>query len=109
MKVVINKCYGGFSISHKAAEYMAERGSERAKLELAKFDGYWFGFGYNDEMIGGYERSDPLLVEVVETLGTEANSRLAELKVVEIPDGVEWEIENYDGIEHVAEKHRTWD
>jgi hypothetical protein len=28
--------------------------------------------------------------------------------VVEIPDGVEWEIAEYDGLEWVAEKHRTW-
>jgi len=30
------------------------------------------------------------------------------LKIVDIPDGVEWEIEEYDGMEWVAEKHRTW-
>ena len=30
------------------------------------------------------------------------------LKVVEIPDGVDWEIEEYDGEEWVSEKHRVW-
>jgi len=30
------------------------------------------------------------------------------LKVVEIPDDVEWRIHDYDGAEHVYEKHRTW-
>ena len=30
------------------------------------------------------------------------------LKVVEIPDGIEWQIEEYDGKEWVAETHRTW-
>ena len=34
MKIVINRCYGGFSISRKAAEFMAARGNERARLEL---------------------------------------------------------------------------
>lgn len=34
--------------------------------------------------------------------------RYAELKVVEIPDDVKWTIEEYDGWEHVAEKHRVW-
>ena len=32
----------------------------------------------------------------------------ANLKMVEIPDDVEWEIADYDGKEWVAEKHRTW-
>jgi hypothetical protein len=46
---------------------------------------------------------------VVLELGEAANGRCAELKVVEIPDDVEWQIEEYDGLEWVAEKHRTWD
>jgi hypothetical protein len=37
-----------------------------------------------------------------------AGSRFACLKVVEIPDGVEWELNDYDGMEHIAEVHRTW-
>jgi hypothetical protein len=31
------------------------------------------------------------------------------IKVITIPDGIEWEIKEYDGLEHIAEKHRTWD
>ena len=27
---------------------------------------------------------------------------------VEIPDDVEWQIEEYDGSEWIAEKHRIW-
>jgi hypothetical protein len=27
---------------------------------------------------------------------------------VDIPDDVNWYIEEYDGNEHVAERHRTW-
>jgi hypothetical protein len=54
------------------------------------------------------DRSDPLLVQVVEELGETASGRCARLKVVEIPDGVEWQIEEYDGNEHVTEKHCTW-
>ncbi len=36
------------------------------------------------------------------------NQNFAKLKVVEIPDDVDWEVENYDGIEWIAEKHRIW-
>jgi hypothetical protein len=53
-------------------------------------------------------RDDPDLVAVVRELGAKANSRFADLRVVEVPDDVEWEIAEYDGSEHVAEKHRTW-
>lgn len=56
------------------------------------------------------ERDDPLLVEVVRELGSErASSDYAALEVVEIPDDVAaWTIEEYDGMEHIAEAHRTW-
>ena len=53
-------------------------------------------------------RDDPYLVAVVEELGERANGRHAELKVVEIPADVDWEITEYDGNEAIAEKHRTW-
>lgn len=53
-------------------------------------------------------REDPLLIALVEEMGDRANGRCASLKVVEIPDGVDYEISEYDGNEHIAEKHRTW-
>jgi hypothetical protein len=53
-------------------------------------------------------RDDPYLVQVVEELGDRANGRHAELKVVEIPADVDWDIDEYDGSEWVAEKHRRW-
>lgn len=53
-------------------------------------------------------RNDPVLVQVVEELGEKANGRCAELSVVEIPDDVDWQIDEYDGNEWVSEKHRTW-
>lgn len=55
------------------------------------------------------DRADKILVRVVEELGPEANGRVSALKVIEIPDDVKWHIEEYDGLEHVAEDHRIWD
>ena len=43
-----------------------------------------------------------MLVRCVETLGVEANGACADLKVIKIPAGVEWEVEEYDGNEWVA-------
>jgi hypothetical protein len=64
------------------------------------YSSYWYS--------GEIERDDPLLVEVVEELGKKASGHCASLQVVEIPDGVKWEISDYDGQEHIAEQHRTW-
>jgi hypothetical protein len=55
------------------------------------------------------DRSDPKLIQVIEELGSEkASGSCAKIALVEIPDDVEFTIEEYDGLEHVAEKHRTW-
>jgi len=53
-------------------------------------------------------RDDPILVAVVEELGEAASTNLSELEVVDIPDGTSWVIEEYDGLEWVAESHQTW-
>jgi len=54
------------------------------------------------------DRSNPNLVSLVETLGPIASGKYSHLKVVEIPDDVQYTIEEYDGVEWVAEHHRTW-
>lgn len=92
MKVVINQCYGGFSLSKAAIEEYAKRSG---KLESEFYDRY-------------IDRDDKDLVAIVEEMGEAANGSCADLNVVEIPDGISWQIEEYDGYEHVAEKHRTW-
>ena len=107
-KIVINKCYGGFSLSDVATEkYLAIKG-----LEYEKGERQWFGTNYYVDgdifLDSEIERDDPTLVLVVEQLGEQASGEVARLCVVEIPDDVEWEISEYDGLEHVAEVHRTW-
>jgi hypothetical protein len=58
------------------------------------------------------DRSDPKLIQVVEELGGEhrkgASGKCAELKIIEIPDGVDYEIDEYDGVETVHEVHQSW-
>ena len=54
------------------------------------------------------ERNHPALVQLVEEMGDAANGSCAKLRIVEVPDNADWEIAEYDGSEHVAEKHRTW-
>ena len=140
MKIVINKCYGGFGLSGEAIlwlikknsslirtmpieEYAGEDWKEKyssyRKLELFK-DGFkrqgsLEGVLYKDNMVYflddeiGECRSHPDLIQVIKKMKKRANGDHAELKVVEIPDDVKWDLAEYDGKEWIAEKHRCWE
>ena len=93
VKIVIDHSYADFSLSEEAWEAY---GKEKPR-------------DLNDVAF----RSDPDFICVVEQLGERANGKsywgqIAELEIVEIPDGIPVRIENYDGNEWVAEEHRTW-
>jgi hypothetical protein len=142
MKVVINDCYGGFSLSKEGMTRYLERKGIKTWVEddiryksmglftvftvppeerLITKEGKEFYEMTQDERIAynkayseqtlydrDVPRDDPILVQLVEEDSEAMSGRCANLKVVEIPDDVEWEIEEYDGSEWVAEKHRTW-
>jgi hypothetical protein len=141
MKVVINKCFGGYGLSHKAVmryfeikgitvypeqdegywkfwtywlvkpEDRVESKEDKAFYSMSIEDRRAYNAAHSAQTVSPreIERNDPVLVQVVEELGDKANGNYAELKVVEIPDDVEYFIEEYDGLEHIAEVHRTWD
>ena len=133
-KIVINVCHGGFGLSHKAMmRYFELKGIE---VYPEVFNEYYSLYTYYltppeernvlpegsdvgtslqyamsmDHVFYDWkiDRADPALVQAVEELGEDSWGSYAELKVVEIPNDVEWEINEYDGREWVAEKHRTW-
>lgn len=120
MKVVINVCFGGFGLSEEAFELLlTKKGIEFEKVPakygsgLDKHDFYRKGHAGEDEHFLWYydlaqDRTDADLIAIVEELGQRANTRTSELKIVEIPDDVQFHIHEYDGLEHVAENHRTW-
>jgi len=91
-KVVINTCHGGFGLSAKA---------ESKYRELA-------GIADPDFHSRLIPRDDEHLIAVVELMGHKANGGYAELKIVDVPDEVNWYVEEYDGREWVAERHQTW-
>lgn len=154
MKIVINKCFGGFSLSPLATAEIAKRKGREcffftqqpgqsdvyipATIKEASKAFMFFAFDIPNpnRVIGSSKefglwpmekrkahnalyakhqvccrdipRDDKDLIAVVEKLGDKANGCCAKLGLVNIPDGVEFTIEEYDGLEHVAEKHRAW-
>ena len=111
MKIVINTCYGGFGISDKAIE----RYAELKGIELERRKSKWTTDGFDYYHKGGdifstYDipRDDSILIQVVIELNESANDWASDLKIVDIPDKTDWQIEEYDGREWVAEKHETW-
>ncbi len=155
-EVVINRCFGGFSLSARAIKAIANRKGmpcfffrkasdfqgpytritdEEAFAETGFFgpsayqvetpdlipnQGNWHEMSVDERQASNdeyerinvfnreIERDDPDLVAVVKELGEAAGGKCASLHVVEIPADVDWEISEYDGNEHVAQKHKTW-
>jgi len=94
MKIVINTNFGGFGLSAEAEQLLADAG---IKME---------GGAVMTDLPCDF-RAHPALVSVVETLGDKASAEYAQLKVVEIPDGVDWYTTEHDGNETIHEG-RTW-
>lgn len=78
MKIVINKCYGGYSLSEEALATLGIQCDE------------------------GVKRTDSRLVEIVEADPEAASGVFAKLAVVEIPDeATDYHVDEYDGFESV--------
>lgn len=79
MELVINRCFGGFSLSKEACE----------RLGCDPYD-------YDED------RCAPELIACVRELGDRANGSCAKLQIVELSEEVtDWEIDEYDGAESV--------
>ena len=112
MKVVYNGCFGGFCLSRDAVILGRKlSGDEKWNYPSIKGDIYECGtvsdsdYGFLDDKIA---RNDYFLVSVVESLGDEASGSCSELKIKDIPDGVEFEITSYDGLESVVPPRQSW-
>ena len=142
MKIVLNGCYGGFSLSYEAMFlYWYARGKNLYFYkDISTYDNYskvhkyerisladiqrsrntWTGFIYcttedqgafldhfPEHVVNGrdIDRTDPILISVVETMGSKAASgRFAKLYIEEIPNGTQYKIDEYDGAEELITK-----
>lgn len=107
-KIVINRCFGGFDLSDEAYEKVAIRKGWTRCIHSQY--GYAFWMTKDNHAVHAYDldRNDQDLVIVVESMGERSWGDHSELMVVDIPNDVKWQIKSYDGLEHVAEVHRTW-
>lgn len=114
-RLVVNRCYGGFSVSKEAASLIRATGCPHGEddptwptlLEAAKGRREdaprFFGAEHRD----AEARTCPALVNAVEALGDRASGEHARLQVIEIPDDAEWYLDEYDGQETIREG-RIW-
>lgn len=113
-KIAINTAHGGFGLSRTAFHRLRDMGHPVALKETDIGDFYPDGSGPRTSLFGmdGFcrtiDRDDPMLIQIVEEMGRAASGSLAHIEVLEIPDDVQWQIEEYDGLEWIAEQHRTW-
>lgn len=128
-QVVVNRCWGGFRLSDEAIMLYYEKKGIKLYKDTDQYLSRFYTVPVEeyhrlheeDRKNGSYEktnevfvsfydfeRTDPILIEVIEELGEAANGQFASLEIVEVPDDVEWEISDYDGMESVEEVHRSW-
>jgi len=123
MKIAINRYYGGFGINNKVAKILKEKGvnvtfvgeyykdgsGPKTKFGEEEFH-HFSNDDFNIENDNYYAwRTDKRLIDAIEQIGEkQSGTRLSEISIVYIPDNIEWEIDEYDGIETVHEKHRSW-
>lgn len=128
MKIILNKCFGGFGLSTEAYKLYAEK---IGKEIYEYYQDYKKGFDYfikgsgglckhyftkdfgeeiklNDEEYNKYclylsdeKRTDKILIEVVEELKERANNGCSDLEIIEIPDNCYYKINEYDGVETI--------
>lgn len=86
-KVVINVCFGGYgSFSEEAIKLYKELGGQ---AEVRK-----------DRILVG--RTDEILIQVIERLGSKADGEYSSYEIEEVPDGFDWDIDEYDGAESLV-------
>lgn len=126
-RVVYNNCFGGFGLHEDVVKWVREN-RDSLEEEYADEDidniaertisGEYYpdGSGPKREYstyVHPYrlDRENPLLADIVEgktEYDGQVSADVSSLRVAEVPDGVEWTIEEYDGSETVRETARTF-
>ena len=117
-KIVYNGCFGGFGLSQAAvrryleikgipfteekSEYSFRDVRFRIGTSVTDDPEYFYDFSIED-------RTDPILVQVVEELGDAANGDCADLCIRELEAGTKYRLQEYDGSEWIeTEEDIEW-
>ena len=101
-KVVYNNCFGGFSLSKKAGEWLLEHNIEEPYKSAIEDDIQKINEPESiiTSVYSEIPRHHPLLVQCVEELGKAANGECAKLVIEEIYSNI-YKIDEYDGNETI--------
>ena len=101
MEIAINRYYGGFGVSKAVFDELGIKWHKYS--DIGNED-----FGIESDDYYAF-RTNKKLIDAIKKIGLkEASEECALLGIVDIPDDVEWEIEDYMGMETVHEVHRSW-
>jgi hypothetical protein len=85
-KIVYNACYGGFGLSPAAMNRYKEIKGLSSDQDIYDYE---------------IDRTDPVLIQVIEELGDKANDTFSKLRIIDLPEGTMYRIDEYDGREKV--------
>jgi len=103
MKVLINNCYGGFNFSYEACKLWLERKNISFTETKDNYVKPQFiidnDISYVSHLIS---KDDSTMIQIFEEKGSEfVSGYCSEIILVEVPDGCQYRIGEYDGIEHI--------
>lgn len=100
-KIVINKCYGGYGLSDQALDWLKEKDSFKNEEQYQREKDCFKERGMSFFLME--DRSNPLLIECVETLKEKASGQCSNLVVEEVfgIEDVTFEIESHGGFETI--------
>lgn len=107
MEVVINRCYGGYGLSDEAVRlYLTKKNIPIVINSESSSKHFKYYIVEDNDRFCSYNipRNDPVTIEVIRELGAKAPDSCAELEIVSIPDGCQYQISEYDGMESIE----TW-
>jgi hypothetical protein len=111
MEIVINSCPGEFSLSETAVKEYAQKKNLRLYVKRDLVESFYFTKSKeerkndNDDVWHpktNISRSDSILLEIVKTLGKNANTIFSNLIVKEVDESRNWAIAENDGKEEIV-------